>query len=55
MKAWWKSKPFWLNIATLGVASAIEQPNPEVLGQALAVANIVLRFFTRTSIGASDG
>jgi hypothetical protein len=45
-KRWWKSKTFWLNIATLGVASAVEQPNPEMLAQVLAVANIVLRFFT---------
>lgn len=45
-KRWWKSKTFWLNMATLGVASAVEQPNPEVLAQVLAVANIVLRFFT---------
>lgn len=51
MKSWWKSKTFWLNIATLGVASAVEQPNPEALAQVLAVANIVLRFFTRTEIG----
>ena len=51
MKSWWKSKTFWPNIATLGVASALEQPNPEALAQGLAVANIILRFFTRTEIG----
>ena len=45
-KRWWKSKTFWLNVATFGVASAVEQPNPETLAQVLAVANIVLRFFT---------
>ena len=55
MKAWWKSKTFWLNLATLGVASAVEQPNHAVLGQVLAVANIVLRFFTSTAIGPQDG
>jgi hypothetical protein len=54
MKAWWKSKTFWLNLATLGVASAVEQPNPAALGQVLAVANIVLRFFTSQGIGARD-
>ena len=54
MKAWWKSKTFWLNLATLGVASAVEQPNPAVIGQVLAVANIVLRFFTNTAIGPQD-
>ena len=45
-KRWWKSKTFWLNVATFGVASAVEQPNPETLAQELAVANIVLRIFT---------
>ena len=49
-KRWWKSKTFWLNIATLGVASAVEQPNPEVVAQVLAVANIILRFFTGQQI-----
>ncbi len=44
--SWWKSKTFWLNIATFGVASALEEPNPEALAQILAVANLVLRFFT---------
>tara|TARA_R110000824_G_scaffold93113_11_gene225447 strand:+ start:5509 stop:5667 length:159 start_codon:yes stop_codon:yes gene_type:complete len=52
MKSWWKSKTFWLNIATLGVASAVEQPNPEALAQVLAVANIVLRFFTSTQLSS---
>jgi hypothetical protein len=54
-KPWWKSKTFWLNIATLGVASAVEQPNPEALGQVLAVANIVLRFFTHQPLGGNSG
>ena len=55
MKKWWKSKTFWLNIASLGVASAVEQPNPEAVAQILAVANIVLRFFTSQAIGNADG
>ena len=50
MKRWWKSKTFWLNLATLGVASAVEEPNPEIVGQCLAVANIILRFFTKQAI-----
>ena len=54
-KPWWKSKTFWLNIATLGVASAVDQPNPETLGQVLAVANIVLRFFTHQPLGRNSG
>ena len=52
MKSWWKSKTFWLNLATLGVASAVEQPNPEALAQVLAVANIVLRFFTNSQLSS---
>jgi|TARA_R100000656_G_scaffold113150_2_gene85394 hypothetical protein len=51
MKAWYKSKTFWLNLATLGVASALEEPNPETLAQLLAVANLILRFFTTHPIG----
>ena len=54
-KPWWKSKTFWPNIATLGVASAVDQPNPETLGQVLAVANIVLRFFTHQPLGRNSG
>lgn len=50
MKRWWKSKTFWLNLVTLGVASAVEEPNPVVVGQCLAVANIILRFFTKQAI-----
>ena len=50
MKRWWKSKTFWLNLATLGVASALEEPNPEALAQGLAVANIILRFFTSQGV-----
>jgi ABC-type phosphate transport system auxiliary subunit len=51
MKAWYKSKTFWLNLATLGVASALEQPNPETMAQLLALANLILRFFTTQPIG----
>jgi hypothetical protein len=54
MKAWYKSKTFWLNVATFGVATALEEPNPETLAQALAIANIILRFFTSQSIGTHD-
>jgi len=55
MKSWWKSKTFWINIATLGVASAMDQPSTPVVTQCLAVANIVLRFFTHTGIGSGNG
>ena len=51
MKAWWKSKTFWMNIATFGVASAMEEPNAPAIAQVLAVANIVLRFFSSSAVG----
>ena len=55
MKRGWKSKTFWLNMATLGVAQAMQQDSPEQLAQILAVANVILRFFTHQPIGGSDG
>ena len=55
MKRWWKSKTFWLNMATLGLAQAMQQDSPEQLAQILAVANVILRFFTHQPIGGSDG
>ena len=54
MKRWWKSKTFWLNMATLGVSSAMQQDSPEQLAQILAVANVILRFFTHQPIGTGD-
>jgi hypothetical protein len=53
-KAWWKSKVFWLNVATLGISSAMEESNTPMVAQVLAVANIMLRFFTSSSIGVRD-
>lgn len=50
-KPWWKSRTFWLNVATGGVALALQQDSPEQLTQILAVANLVLRFFTSEPIG----
>jgi hypothetical protein len=49
-KPWWTSKTFWLNFATGGIALALEQDSPEQLAQILAVANLVLRFFTSEPI-----
>lgn len=51
MKKWWTSRTFWLNIATLGVASAMQENSPTQLAQVLAVANVILRFFTHQPIG----
>lgn len=55
MKKWWKSKTFWLNIATLGVASALQEDSPTQLAQVLAVVNVILRFFTHQPIGHNGG
>lgn len=54
-KAWWKSRTFWLNVATLGVAQALDQDSPERLAEILALANVILRFITSRPIGRSDG
>ena len=54
MKAWWKSKTFWINLASLGVAAALDEPNGETMVQILAVANLILRFFTSQAIGVRD-
>jgi hypothetical protein len=50
-KKWWTSKTFWLNICSLGVAAALDEPNGETMAQALAVANLLLRFFTSQPLG----
>ena len=55
MKKWWKRRPVWLNIATLGGAQALQQDSPEQLAQILAVANVILRFFTHQPIGSGGG
>ena len=51
MKPWWKSKTFWVNIATGGLSLALQQDSPEQLATLLALANLVLRFFTTEPIG----
>ena len=50
-KPGYKSRTFWLNLAAVVVASALEEPNPSTMAQVLGVANIVLRFFTSEPIG----
>ena len=54
MKAWWKSKTFWLNLATIGVSSALEEQNPATVAQVLGVVNLILRFFTSQAVGPRD-
>jgi len=54
MKAWWKSKTFWINLASLGVAAALDEPNGATMAQILAVANLILRFFTSQPVGVRD-
>ena len=51
MKPWWKRKTFWVNIATGGLSLALQQDSPEQLATLLALANLVLRFFTTEPIG----
>jgi len=38
----------------LGVAQALQQDSPEQLAQILAVANVILRFFTHQPIGTGN-
>lgn len=56
-KQFWKSKVFWVNAVTLGLHYAkphlgidtVPDVNPEVL----ALANLVLRFFTNKAVTLS--
>ena len=52
-KPFWQSKAVWLNVAAAALTIFIEYDNPLVIAQALALANIVLRFFTSTAVSPS--
>jgi hypothetical protein len=59
MKAFWKSKTFWLNaigliIVVLQYLGTINVVRPEVLAGALGLANFILRWFTSQKIGFTD-
>tara|TARA_R100001086_G_scaffold29159_1_gene13376 strand:+ start:764 stop:952 length:189 start_codon:yes stop_codon:yes gene_type:complete len=52
-KPFWRSKAVWLNVSAAALTIFIEYDNPLVIAQALALANIVLRFFTSTAVSPS--
>lgn len=52
-KPFWQSKTIWLNVAAAVVVIFSEYQNPAHIAQALAVVNVVLRYFTTTPITVS--
>lgn len=57
-KAFWKSKTFWLNVLSIGLAAVggrlgIPVP-PHIAVPALAIGNLVLRTVTNQGIGTTD-
>jgi len=52
-KPFWQSKAVWLNVAAAALTIFVEYDNPVVIAQALALANVVLRFFTSTAVSPS--
>ena len=52
-KPFWQSKAVWLNVSAAALTIFVEYDNPVVIAQALALANIVLRFFTSTAVSPS--
>ena len=52
-KPFWKSRTIILNIVAAIVATAIENDNPLLVTQVLAVLNIVLRALTKEPISFS--
>lgn len=58
MKAWWKSKTLWFNVATLGVmagSGALGVTIPAKIAVPLVTGgNMVLRLLTNQAIGATD-
>ena len=52
-KPFWQSKAVWLNVAAAALTIFVEHDNPLLVAQALALANVVLRFFTSTAVSPS--
>ena len=52
-KPFWQSKAVWLNVSAAALTIFVEYDNPVVIAQALALANVVLRFFTSTAVSPS--
>lgn len=60
MKAFWKSKTLWFNVAGLGIwaldkFAGIHAVDPSTLVPTLAVGNKVLRMLTTQPLGSADG
>jgi hypothetical protein len=52
-KPFWKSRTVWLNVAAAVLATASDWENPVQVAQALALANIVIRFFTTQPVSST--
>jgi hypothetical protein len=52
-KPFWKSRTVWLNVAAAVLATVSEWNNPVQVAQALALANVVIRFFTTQPVSAT--
>lgn len=57
-KAFWKSKTFWFNVLTLGIAAASGQLGvqipPHVAVPVVAIGNVILRTMTNQGISTTD-
>ena len=52
-KPFWKSRTVWMNVAAAVLATVSEWDNPVQVAQALALANVVIRFFTTQPVSSS--
>jgi|TARA_R110002020_G_scaffold28193_4_gene90190 hypothetical protein len=52
-KPFWKSRTVWMNVAAAVLATVSEWNNPVQVAQALALANVVIRFFTTQPVSSS--
>jgi|TARA_R110000824_G_scaffold282521_3_gene470779 hypothetical protein len=52
-KPFWQSKTVWLNVIAAAVAIFADYDNPAQIAQALALVNVVLRFFSASGISLS--
>ena len=52
-KPFWKSRTIWMNVAAAVLATVSEWNNPVQVAQALALANVVIRFFTTQPVSSS--
>ena len=52
-KPFWKSRTVWMNVAAAVLARVSEWNNPGQVAQALALANVVIRFFTTQPVSSS--